>query len=74
VVPALSRYEKGESERDSFTLDLVMGCLYLVVARSLLAAASGTVVLLAPAACFHWLGRLRDRAAKAQQHRAGGIA
>ncbi len=29
---------------------------------------------LARAVCFHRLGRLRDRAAEAQQHRAGGLA
>jgi TnpA family transposase len=71
--PALALREIGRIERTLFTLDwLEMPALRRQATVELNKGEARNA--LACAVCFHRLGRLRDRAAEAQQHRASGLA
>ena len=70
---ALALREIGRIQRTLFVLDwLEMPSLRRQATAELNKGAARNA--LARAVCFHRLGRLRDRAAEAQQHRASGLA
>lgn len=70
---ALALREVGRVERTLFMLDwLEMPALRRQATAELNKGEARNA--LARAVCFHRLGRLRDRAAEAQQHRASGLA
>jgi len=70
---ALALREIGRIERTLYTLDwLEQPSLRRQATAELNKGESRNA--LARAVCFHRLGRLRDRTAEAQQHRAGGLA
>ena len=70
---ALALREVGRIERTLFTLDwLEQPALRRQATAELNKSESCNA--LARAVCFHRLGRLRDRTAEAQQHRASGLA
>ena len=70
---ALALREIGRIERTLFTLDwLEQPALRRQATAELNKGESRNA--LARAVCFHRLGRLRDRTAEAQQHRASGLA
>jgi TnpA family transposase len=70
---ALALREIGRIERTLYTLDwLEHPSLRRQATAELNKGESRNA--LARAVCFHRLGRLRDRTAEAQQHRAGGLA
>ncbi len=70
---ALALREVGRIERTLFTLDwLEQPALRRQATAELNKGESCNA--LARAVCFHRLGRLRDRTAEAQQHRASGLA
>jgi TnpA family transposase len=70
---ALALREVGRIERTLFTLDwLEQPALRRQATAELNKGESCNA--LARAVCFHRLGRLRDRAIEAQQHRASGLA
>lgn len=70
---ALALREIGRIERTLFTLDwLEQPSLRRQATAELTKGESCNA--LSRAVCFHRLGRLRDRTAEAQQHRASGLA
>src|SRR3954470_6000674 len=70
---ALALREIGRIERTLFTLDWLEDPALRRQATAELNKGESRNAL-ARAVCFHRLGRLRDRTAEAQQHRAGGLA
>ena len=70
---ALALREIGRIERTLFTLDWLEDPELRRQATAELNKGEARNAL-ARAVCFHRLGRLRDRAAEAQQHRASGLA
>jgi TnpA family transposase len=70
---ALALREIGRIERTSFTLDWLENPELRRQATAELNKGEARNAL-ARAICFHRLGRLRDRAVEAQQHRASGLA
>ncbi len=70
---ALALREIGRIERTLFTLDWLEDPQLRRQATAELNKGEARNAL-ARAVCFHRLGRLRDRAAEAQQHRASGLA
>jgi hypothetical protein len=70
---ALALREIGRIERTLFTLDWLESPELRRQATAELNKGEARNAL-ARAVCFHRLGRLRDRAAEAQQHRASGLA
>jgi TnpA family transposase len=70
---ALALREIGRIERTLFTLDWLENPQLRRQATAELNKGEARNAL-ARAVCFHRLGRLRDRAAEAQQHRASGLA